>query len=39
MDAENISPREARRNFWHFVVGICLIAQVWRPPEILAVLK
>ena len=39
MDAENISPREVRRNFWHFVAGICLIAQVWQLTEILAVLK
>lgn len=30
MDAENISPREARRNFWHFVAGICLIITVWK---------
>jgi len=30
MDAENISPREARRNFWHLVAGICLIITVWK---------
>ena len=30
MDAENISPREARRTFWHFVAGICLIITVWK---------
>lgn len=39
METMNVNLKETRRTFWHIVSGICLIALVWRLPEILAVLK
>lgn len=35
----NVNPKETRRTFWHIVAGICLIALVWRLPDILTALK
>ena len=39
METLNVNPKETSRTFWHIVAGICLIALVWRLPDILTALK